>query len=67
MLQKIRDNLQGTIAKVIIAVIAVPFAVFGIEAFFTGGPPKVARVGQENISQQELEQAIELQRRRLLG
>ncbi len=67
MLQKIRDNLRGTIAKVIIAVIAVPFAVFGIEAFFTGGPPKVARVGQENISQQELEQAIELQRRRVLG
>ena len=67
MLQKIRDNLQGTIAKVIIAAIAVPFGLFGIEAFFTGGAPKAARVGQENISQQELEQAIELQRRRLLG
>ncbi len=67
MLQKIRDNLQGTIAKVIIGVIAVPFAVFGIEAFFTGGEPTVAKVGGESITQRELEQAIELQRRRLLG
>jgi peptidyl-prolyl cis-trans isomerase D len=67
MLQKIRDNLQGTIAKVTIAVIAVPFAVFGIEAFFTGGEPKVATVGDEVITQRELEQAIELQRRRLVG
>ena len=67
MLQKIRDNLQGTIAKVIIAIIAVPFAVFGIEAFFTGGEPKVAKVGEEVITQRELDQAIELQRRRLVG
>ena len=67
MLQKIRDNLQGTIAKVIVGIIIVPFAVFGIEAFFTGGEPKVATVGAEVITQRELDQAIELQRRRLVG
>ena len=67
MRQKIRDNLQGTIAKVIIAIIAVPFAVFGIEAFFTGGEPTVASVADEVITQRELDQAIELQRRRLVG
>ena len=67
MLQKIRDNLQGTIAKVIMGIVAVPFAVFGIEAFFTGGEPKVAKVGDEVVTQRELEQAIELQRRRIVG
>lgn len=67
MLQKIRDNLQGTIAKVIIGLIAVPFALFGIEAFFTGGEPKVATVGDEVVTQRELEQAMELQRRRIVG
>lgn len=67
MLQRIRDNLQGMIAKVIIGLIAVPFALFGIEAFFTGGEPKVAKVGDEVVTQRELEQAIELQRRRIVG
>ena len=67
MLQKIRNNLQGTIAKVIVGIIIVPFAVFGIEAFFTGGEPEVASVGAEVITQRELDQAIELQRRRLVG
>jgi 2-polyprenyl-6-hydroxyphenyl methylase/3-demethylubiquinone-9 3-methyltransferase len=41
--------------------------VFGIEAFFTGGEPEVASVGAEVITQRELDQAIELQRRRLVG
>ena len=50
MLQNIRDKLQGTVAKVIIALIAVPFAVFGIDAFFSGSAPDAARVNGEAIS-----------------
>lgn len=66
MLQNIRDKLQGTVAKVIIALIAVPFAVFGIDAFFSGSAPDAARVNGEAISESELAQGVELQRRRLL-
>jgi peptidyl-prolyl cis-trans isomerase D len=67
MLQKIRNNIQGTIAKIIVAFIAIPFAVFGIDAFFTGGVPEVARVNGEVITEPELAQGIELERRRLLS
>jgi len=67
MLQKIRNNIQGTIAKIIVAFIAIPFAVFGIDAFFTGGVPEVAKVNGEAITERELEQGIELERRRLLS
>jgi peptidyl-prolyl cis-trans isomerase D len=67
MLQKIRDRLQGTIAKVILVLITVPFALWGIDAFFTGGVPEVARINGERITEPQLGQAIELQRRRILG
>lgn len=67
MLQKIRDNVQGTLAKIIVAVIVIPFAVFGIDAFFTGGVPEAARVNGEVITEPELAQNIELERRRLIG
>ena len=67
MLQKIRDRTQGAIAKIIVGVIAVTFAVFGIDAFFTGGVPEAATVNGEVITEPELAQSVELERRRLLG
>lgn len=67
MLQKIRDRTQGAIAKTIVGVIAVTFAVFGIDAFFTGGVPEAATVNGEVITEPELAQSVELERRRLLG
>lgn len=68
MLQNIRDNVQGTVAKVIIAFIIVSFAIFGIETLFgVGGPPKVAEVNGDPITEQELQQAIELQKRQLIA
>ncbi|MBP8924766.1 MAG: SurA N-terminal domain-containing protein [Pseudomonadales bacterium] len=66
MLQNIRNKLQGTVAKVIIALITVPFAVFGIDAFFNASVPEAAWVNGEAISESELAQGVELQRRRLL-
>lgn len=66
MLQKIRDNLEGLIAKVIIAIIAVPFAVFGVETFFTGGEPEAAVVNDQTITERELTQFIEMRRRALI-
>lgn len=40
MLQNIRDNSQGTIAKVIVGLIVVTFALFGVESIVGnwGGP-----------------------------
>jgi len=67
MLQNIRDNIQGTIAKIIVALIAIPFALFGVEAFFTGGEPAVAKVDGEEITERELARSIEMERRRIIN
>ncbi len=68
MLQNIRNNIQGTAAKVIIAIIVVPFALFGIDSLFSGGAqPPAATVNGEKVSQAELQQAIAMQKRRLIN
>ena len=67
MLQNIRDKIEGPLAKIILALIVIPFAAFGIDAFFTGGVPEVARVNGEAVTEPELAQNIELERRRLLA
>jgi peptidyl-prolyl cis-trans isomerase D len=67
MLRNIRKNLQGTIAKVIVAIIVVPFALFGIESLLSGGGVQyVAEVNGERVSAMELQQQVNQQKRRLL-
>lgn len=67
MLQNIRDNIQGVIAKIIIALIIVPFAFFGVESLLTGGGANnVAEVNGDDISAVELEKAVYFQKRSLL-
>ena len=66
MLQDIRDNSQGIIAKVIIALMIVPFVFFGIDSLFTsGGGVDVAEVNGEQISEAELLYGIDRQKQRL--
>jgi peptidyl-prolyl cis-trans isomerase D len=68
MLQNIRDNIQGTVAKVIIALTIVPFAIFGIETLISGnGTVEVAKVNGDKISETELQQAIRVQKQQLLA
>ncbi|ARN75551.1 SurA N-terminal domain-containing protein [Oceanicoccus sagamiensis] len=68
MLQNIRDNSQGLVAKFIIGLIIIPFALFGIDSLVGGGGPiKAATVNGEDITAQELDQALNLERRRLLN
>ena len=68
MLQNIRDNTQGLIAKFIIGLIIIPFALFGIDSLVGGGgQAKVATVNGEDISLAELDQAVQMERRRLLN
>jgi peptidyl-prolyl cis-trans isomerase D len=50
MLQTIRDRLTGPIVWVIIALISVPFAIWGIQSFQTGdNDPVVATVGSTSV------------------
>ncbi|MFB4205165.1 Peptidyl-prolyl cis-trans isomerase D [wastewater metagenome] len=66
MLQAIRDNTRGWIAYVIVAVLIVPFALFGVYNYFTGGSnPPVAEVAGHEITSQQLDRAVQQQRRRL--
>ena len=68
MLQDIRKNMQGTGAKIIVAIIVVPFALFGIESLLGGGGVQyVAEVNGEGISAVELQQQINQQKRRLIN
>ncbi len=57
MLQDIRANAQGTIAKIIIGLIVISFSIFGIESLlFSGGSSGVAEVNGEEISPFALQQ-----------
>lgn len=68
MLQNIRDNSQGWIAKTIIGIIVALMALTGFEAIFqaTSNTNEAAKVNGEEISQNELSQAVDMQRRQLM-
>ncbi|ANI61322.1 SurA N-terminal domain-containing protein [Pseudomonas sp. GR 6-02] len=68
MLQNIRDNSQGWIAKTIIGVIVALMALTGFDAIFKATTHKndAAKVNGEEISQNELSQAVDMQRRQLM-
>lgn len=68
MLQNIRDNSRGWIAKIIIGLIVMLMAFTGFEAIVTGvgNSQNAADVNGDKITLNELSQAAELQRRQLL-
>ncbi|PKA68335.1 peptidyl-prolyl cis-trans isomerase D [Pseudomonas baetica] len=68
MLQNIRDNSQGWIAKTIIGAIILLMALTGFDAIFQAATHKneVAKVNGEEISLNELSQAVDMQRRQLM-
>lgn len=67
MLEAIRKHAQGWLAKVILALIAVTFALFGVDSYMkgdgTGGV--VAEVGELGISREELTREIQAQSDRM--
>lgn len=68
MLQDIRQSTQGTAAKIVVGLIVVSFSIFGIESILLGGGGGgVAEVNGEEISPQELQQAINTQKRQLIS
>ncbi|MGH8460957.1 MAG: SurA N-terminal domain-containing protein [Stenotrophobium sp.] len=60
MLQSIRDSLDGWVVWLIVGIIVVPFAFWGIESFRTGGgDPVVAKVGSQDITQSQFRNSYE--------
>ncbi|MEX2488242.1 MAG: SurA N-terminal domain-containing protein [Pseudomonadales bacterium] len=69
VIQKLQDGSQGIVAKIIVALIIVVFALFGFGSITTylAPVPKVATVGGEDITREQLEIAMERERRILLS
>ena len=60
MLQSIREKATGPLAWGIVAIISVPFAFFGIEAFRSGGGTSyAAKVNGQEISRYELDNRVD--------
>ena len=54
MLQNIRDKTTGWIAYLIVIGISIPFALWGIDQYFTGGNVIVAEINETKISSERL-------------
>ncbi len=69
VIQKMRDGSEGILAKVIIGLIIIVFALFGFGSIttFLAPVPKVATVNGAEIAQAEMEFAVERNRRLLLA
>ncbi|MCZ6655672.1 MAG: SurA N-terminal domain-containing protein [Gammaproteobacteria bacterium] len=67
MLQKLRDQTQGTAFKIIVGALVFALAFFGFGAFvFTPGEPEIASVNGDAITQTMLANETERERRRML-
>ena len=71
MLASIREKIQGWFASIILVIIGVPFALWGVNSYFEAdADPVVARVDDTEISVQAYRNALERQRqsmRQFLG
>ena len=65
MLENIRENSQGVVAKVILGFIILTFAVAGIGGYTGSVDTSVAEVNGEKITQSAFDQAYQAQRSRL--
>ncbi len=60
MLQDFRDNLSGVAKSVLVVIIIIPFALFGVDALFEtrATAKEVANINGDSISELSLQQAI---------
>ena len=67
MLEAIRKHAKGWLAKVILALIAITFALFGVDSYMKGDKSggMVAEVGKVGISSEELSREIQAQSDRM--
>ncbi len=68
-IQNMRDKSEGLVAKIIVFMIIIVFALFGMGSIttFLAPVPKVATVNGTDITQQEMELAVERNRRMMLA
>ena len=67
MLDSIRSVAQGWVGKALLALITIPFALFGIDSYLSsaGSNVAIAKVGKNNISIQAYDNALKNIRNRL--
>lgn len=67
MLEAIREHSKGWLAKLILALITVPFALWGIDSYLhqAGSSVAVAKVGGQSITMQEYSNALQTLRSQL--
>lgn len=63
MLSTIREKVQGWIAAIILGLIAIPFALWGINYYFEGGEISVAEVNGVDVRVDNYRRALDEQRR----
>ena len=69
MIQGLRDNLKGTVAIIVVGLMVVPFALFGVDSLFMSDPSqgKVAEVNGEGITEISLARQIQQRKQMLLS
>ncbi|MDH5611755.1 MAG: SurA N-terminal domain-containing protein [Gammaproteobacteria bacterium] len=66
MLQAINDRIKGWLGAIIIALIALPFAFWGIQSYIGGGGEQyIAKVNGAEISPREFDYNLSVQRQKL--
>jgi len=65
MLATLREKIQGWIAGIILGLLAIPFALWGINYYFEGGQIKVAEVNGIDIGVDAYRRALDDQKRSL--
>ena len=67
MLEAIRERAQGWIAKVILGLLVIPFALWGVDSYFKAGgkEPPAAEIDDGQISQREFIKALKDQQESL--
>lgn len=67
MLEVIRKHAHGKIAQIVLALITLPFALWGVESYIqnAGNGPVAAKVGDQEISQKEFAQTLKDQQERM--
>ncbi len=68
MLQNFRDNLKGISAYIIVGIIIIPFALFGVDALFlqTSGNEKAATVNGEPVTELDVQRAVAIRKQQML-
>jgi peptidyl-prolyl cis-trans isomerase D len=69
MLQSFRDNTQSIVVKIIVGFIIITFALFGVDSLvgLAGRAPAPITVNGVDISERQIEEGMEMQRRQLLA